>query len=366
MTRLPAAAVVALGSVIWIASADASQITSVNPSSGSTAGGTTITINGNGFSAAGNAVSIGSVACPVTSEASDEIQCTLPEGSGASRPIQVVGGGAASPPFPFAYKPPAITSVTAASAPATGGFSLTIIGADFGPAAASRRVIVNGSVAKSCAADPLTPHSQVVCTAPAGLGHDVPVDITVDGQTSPPSPFSYDAPVITSVTPTHGPAAGGRTLTISGSNWYTLDSDFCSAAIRVGASPCPITNRTVDRLECDLPPGSAGLADVSVSAGCQNSNSVSFTYGVTASKCDAAKLKSVTSYAQCLGNTESNAAKKGVDPDPKAVAKCDDKFTTSCGKAESNSTDCSQLDTCDALAAGTGRKGWDGLIYGTH
>lgn len=366
MARLLVAAVAALGSVVWIASADASQISNVTPSSGPTTGGTVITISGAGFGAAGNAVSVGAVACPVTFESDNLIECMLPEGSGASRSIRVVGGGAASQPYPFSYDPPSITNVTAASAPVVGGFSITINGENFGAATTSRRVIVNGTAAKDCLADQLTPHSRVVCTAPPGVGHDVPVDITVDGQSSPPSPFSYAAPVITAVTPTHGPAAGGRTLTISGSNWYTLDSDICTAAVSVGASPCPITNRTLDRLECDLPPGSAGLADVSVTAGCQNSNSVQFTYGVVASKCDAAKLKSVTSYAQCLGNTESKAAKKGLDPDPKAVAKCDDKFATSCAKAESSSSDCSQPDTCDALAAGTGRKGWDGLIYGTH
>jgi hypothetical protein len=360
MRRTFLAAVVALASARVVSLAEAApQITSVSPENGSTAGGTIITITGTGFGAAGNAVTIGGRLCLVTADGPAQIECALPEGSGASRPIRVIDDlGVASPPYPFAYSPPAITSVTAASAPAAGGFPITIYGEHFGAASTDRRVSVNGSAAGSCAADPITPHSQVVCTAPKGAGHAVPVEITVDGQSSPPSLFSYDPPAITAVTPTRASAAGGVLITITGTNFGD------TAAVMVGGSSCPVDSSSDARVVCELPPNGGAPPDVVVIAAGQVSNGVPFSYQQVASKCDAAKLKAAAGYAKCLGTAEANAAKKGVEPTAEALTKCDDKMAAACAKAELKLTDCSQVGTCDALAAGTGRKGWDGLIYG--
>lgn len=356
MTRLLVAAVVALASAFWISPAQAApQITSVTPSSGPTAGGIIITISGTGFGAAGNLVPVGGVACPVTGETTDAILCTLPEGSGASRPIRVVGGGQASPPFPFAYDPPSITNITAASFPTAGGLTITINGENFGPTNASRDVMVGS---RRCVGAGVVTEI-LECTLPPGDGHDVPVEVTVDGQTSPPGSLSYDPPAITAVTPTRGPAAGGARLTLTGNNFGS------AAAVTVAGSSCPIESQSDTRVECVLPPPGGAPTDIRMTVGGQGSNAVPFSYGPVASKCDAAKFKSAASYAQCLANAESKAAKKGLDADAKAVTKCDDKFTASCAKAESDLDDCSQLGTCAAMAAGTiKRKGWDGLIYG--
>ncbi len=360
MRRTVLTAVAALASAVASSSAQAApQITLVTPDSGPTAGGAIITVIGAGFGATGNAVTIGGRLCPVTSEGPGSILCVLPEGSGASRPIRVVDDlGTASPPYPFAYSPPAITSVTAASAPVAGGFPITINGLHFGAASVDRRVSVDGAAAGGCVPDPVTPHSQVVCTAPGGEGHAVPVDITVDGQASPPSSFSYDPPAITAVTPTRGSASGGVLITIAGTNFGD------TAVVTVGGASCPIESASDGRLICELPPDGGAPPDVRVIAGGQVSNALPFTYGAVASKCDAAKFKAAAGYAKCLATAEANAAKKGVDPSAEALAKCDDKMATACTKAEVKLTDCSQIGSCDALAAGTGRKGWDGYIHG--
>lgn len=363
MTRSFLTAVVALASAGCISSAEAAHITSVEPEIGPTAGSISLTIRGLDFAAAGNSVMVGSQQCPVTAEAADEIVCTLPEGTGASRAIRVADGtGTASPPYPFAYSPPSITAVTAASAPTAGGFPITIVGDNFGPPGSSNRSIwgLGGNIElTSCLQDPAIPHSRLVCTAPPGVGHDVPVAVVVDGQTSPPSPFSYDPPAITAITPTRGPAAGGAIITIRG------DSFGNAAAVMVGASQCPIEAQTHDRIECELPPDGGAPASVRVLVGGQASNAFAYSYQQVPSKCDAAKLKVVAGYAKCLGTAEANATKKGTSPTAEALAKCDDKMATACAKAESSSSDCSQPGTCDALAAGTGRKGWDGLIHGS-
>lgn len=358
MTRSFLAAVTALASAVCIASAEAAHITSVEPEMGPTAGSVSLTIRGLDFAPAGNSVMVGGRTCPITSEAADEVVCVLPEGTGASNPIRVVdGAGIASPPYPFAYSPPAITSVTAASAPTAGNVPITIIGQHFGASGSDRRVSVNGSAA-GCNAALEVPHTQVVCDLPPGEGIGVPVEVTVDGQRSAASGLSYDPPAITAITPTRGPAAGGAIITIRGESFGS------AAVVLVGASLCPIEVQTHDRIECELPPDGGVPPSVRVLASGQASNAVAFDYTQVASKCDAGKLKAAAGYAKCLGTAEANAAKKGLEPTAEALGKCGDKMATACAKAESSSSDCSQPGTCDALAAGTGRKGWDGMIYG--
>jgi hypothetical protein len=169
---------------------------------------------------------------------------------------------------------------------------------------------------------------------------------------------SAEAAHITSVEPELGPTAGSISITIRG------DSFGSAATVIVGASPCPIEAQTHDRIECELPPDGGAPASVRVLAGGQASNAFAYSYAQVASKCDAAKLKAAAGHAKCLGTAEANAAKKGISPTAEAIAKCDDKMATACAKAESSSGDCSQPGTCDALAAGTGYRGWDGLIHG--
>lgn len=355
MIRLLVVAVAALVSAVWIPSAQAApQITSVTPSSGPTAGGAVITISGTGFGAAGNFVAVGGQACTVTAETTDEIQCTLPEGSGASRPIRVVGGGQASPPFPFAYDPPSITSITATSFPTAGGLTITINGENFGPSSASRDVMVGN---KRCVgAGQVT--EIVACTLPPGDGHDVPVDVTVDGQTSLPSSLSYDPPAITAVTPTRGAAAGGTRLTLTGNNFGS------NALVTVGGASCPIGAQSDTRVECTLPPPSAAPPVIAMTVGGQPSNDVPYSYQPVVSKCDAAKSKAAGSYAACLSNADAAGSKKGIDPSSTAVTKCDEKFDASCTKAETKLDDCSQPASCAATGSEIKirHKGWDGTI----
>lgn len=337
-------AVVALVSIVWTAAATAApQITNVIPGSGPTAGGTSITIVGSGFDAAGNLVAVGGSPCPVTEVALDRLVCTLPAGSGASRPIRVVdGGGQASPPFPFGYDTPSITSITASSFPTAGGSIITITGQNFGAAGTSRHITVTVSICGE--AQPTIDHVQLQCRLPPGEGLDVPVEVEVDGQrSSAPGHLSYDPPAITAVAPTRGSAAGGVRLTIHGQNFGS------ASAITVGGSSCSDVLQSQTQLECTSPPASGAPPDVRVTAGGQASNSFPFSNQMIVSKCDAAKFKAAASLAQCLLGTESKGDKKGIAADAVAVAKCDDKFTASCTKAETKLDDCTQVGTCSSI-----------------
>lgn len=355
------AAAAALTSACWITTANAApQISSVFPASGPTAGNAIITIVGTNFAPAGNAVMVGPNECHVTGESPAQITCELPEGSGASRPIRVIDGvGTASPPFPFSYAPPEVTNIMAASAPTAGGVLITINGANFGADGVARRVTIDG---KSVCTGPSTvvAHGSVSCTLPPGQGTNLAVEMAVDGQTSTINgTLGYDGPAITAVTPTHGRAIGGTPLTIDGANFGA------SANVLIGATPCPVEVQTDDHLECNLPPETPGAAsDVRVLVSGQASGTFPFSYQAVASKCDTAKFKAASAYTKCLGTADANAAKKGLQVAAAAVAKCDDKMTASCAKAESASGDCSQPGTCAALALKIKHRGWDGLIYG--
>jgi hypothetical protein len=333
------------------------SITDVTPSHGPTAGGFAITISGASFSAAGNSVLVSSRSCSVTGETPEQIVCTAPEGSGASAPVRVLDSlGLASQPFPFGYDAPALTNVTPSSGSTAGNVLLTINGLNFGPDGAARSVTIGTAACPPAVGAPAS-HTSIVCTLPEGQGHDLALDVTVDGQVSSAAlSFSYDPPSITSVTPSSGASIGGTRLTINGNNFGT------QAFAGVGGTLCPVQLQTHTRVECTLPAGFGSNVPVQVTVGGQLSNVGSFSYAIVASKCDAAKWKAAGQHAACLANAESKAAKKGVAPDAVAVTKCDDKFTASCTKAETKLEDCSQLGTCDDLSLDD--KGWDGTIKG--
>ncbi len=87
-------------------------VTGVNPSSGSTAGGTSITITGTGF-AAGATVNVGGVACTnVNVVSATSITCTTPAGSAGTASVVVTAGGQSSVANTlFTYAAPPTTTV---------------------------------------------------------------------------------------------------------------------------------------------------------------------------------------------------------------------------------------------------------------
>src|SRR5205807_1251648 len=113
---------------------------------------------------------------------------------------------------------PTVSGVNPASGPAAGGTNVTITGTNFtsgatvafGPNAATNVVISNST--------------QITATSPPGSGT---VDVTVTtpsggiSATNAQDKFPYQppAPAVTSISPSSGPAAGGTTVTISGTNF---------------------------------------------------------------------------------------------------------------------------------------------------
>ena len=201
-----------------------------------TAGGAVITITGNNFGR-DPLVTIGGMNCviPTGGVSSNQIICLSPVGQGIQQALTVrVAGQKSNPPLTLDYYPPGITSVSPATADTAGGTLITLFGTNFGTVAT---VQLGTNV---CALQSVS-HTAILCTVPPGQGVGLSLVVTVSQQTNQPFYFSYGSPVITSVTPSVLPTAGGALITVSGKNFgqtprVTLDGAVCTIATNGFAS----------------------------------------------------------------------------------------------------------------------------------
>jgi uncharacterized repeat protein (TIGR02543 family) len=170
----------------------APTITSVSPTSGSTAGGA-VTISGAGFT--GTHVFFGGSAGTITSVNPTTIETQAPPGvAGATVAVVVVNtdGGTAVLDGAFTYAlpppaPPTIANVAPPDGPLDGGTSFTVIGTGFGPGTTVR---VGGKPATDIV---VWSDTFVSATAPAGTQAG-PVDVAVStaaGEAVKPSSYNY-------------------------------------------------------------------------------------------------------------------------------------------------------------------------------
>jgi fibronectin type 3 domain-containing protein len=247
-------------------------VTVVSPNTGSTGGGTAVTITGTNF-ATGATVTFGATAATNVVVASNtSITATTPAGSAGSVTVKVtVGSQSGSLTNGFTYAAiPGVTSVSPNSGPAAGGTAVTITGSNFaagatvtfGGAAATNVVVVSGT--------------SITATAPAGSAGAVTVAVTVSGQSGNlASGFTYiGVPTVTGVSPNTGPTAGGTAVTITGTNFAAGATVAFSAA----ATNVVVVNST--SITATTPAGAAGAVTVAVTNPGNQSGSLAsaFTY----------------------------------------------------------------------------------------
>jgi hypothetical protein len=208
----------------------APTVASVEPESGSSAGGTPVTIRGAGF-AAGASVEVGGVAASSVDVLSEtELSAVTPAHALGGAEVVVAdanrvstGGPTytyvqSSPPPPL----PTVTSINPESGSSAGGTPVTITGSGFitgattveigGVAASSVQVISDTELTAVAPANALGAAEVVVADANgASTGGPAFTYVT----TSPPS----QAPTVTSISPESGPSEGGTTVTIIGSGF---------------------------------------------------------------------------------------------------------------------------------------------------
>ncbi len=264
------------GGFTYTAPASTPTLTSVAPSSGSTAGGTTITLTGTNFVSGATVRVGGTAATNVTFVGATQVTARTPAGTAGARDVQITNpnGQAATRTGGFNYTAPTavptLTSVAPSSGATAGGTTITLTGTNFVSGATVR---VGGTAATNVTFGSAT---QVTARTPAGTAGARDVQITnPNGQVATRTGgFTYTAtgtgPTITAVTPSSGPATGGTTITITGAN-YVLGA---GGDIRVGGRTCSnIQYISSTQLRATTLSGTVGAADVLV----RNPNGVTVT-----------------------------------------------------------------------------------------
>lgn len=233
-------------SPIFNAAGPMAALQSISPTTGPTAGGISLTLNGSAFGA--STVTVGGITCPVTSSSMTQLVCTLPPGEGQAQ-VVVTTGGMGSNPQSFTYAKPTLSSLMPSTGPTTGGTPITLTGSDFGASA---------TVTFGTAPCPVTSRSatQLVCAHPSGIG-TVGVTVRNGAQSSNELPFTYAPATLMSLAPVAPATVGGTPLTLTGSNF-----GIAGATVLVDGDACPVQTQTHTQIVCTLPAGRGGTVQV--------------------------------------------------------------------------------------------------------
>jgi IPT/TIG domain len=249
----------------------APTITSFEPASATTSGGTAVTITGTNFQS-GATVKFGAVdASGVNVQSATTIVAMAPPQAAGTTSITVTNPdvqSATANGFTYIVPAPAVTTVSPSSGPSNGGTIVQITGANFQNGAtvmfgtkAAQSVVVNGT-------------NQILAITPAAVATEqqsLPADIIIrnpDGQSvTATGGFTYTAaPLsISAISPGSGSNDGGTIVSISGSGFT---SALAGASVTFGGVPATeLTVHDAATLTVKLPPHANGNVDVAVTMG---------------------------------------------------------------------------------------------------
>ncbi len=236
-------------------------VTGITPTSGPAIGGTVVTITGTNFTNQSTVAFGSTAASSVKVDSGTQIMATAPAGTGTVDVTVTTTGGtsAKSAADEYAYQPPDISGISPTHGPAVGGTTVTISGVNFSGATA---VDFGSTPATSFA---FKSDGQITATSPAGTG-TVQVTVTTPSGTSNGMQYSYDAPSITGISPTRGPALGGTTVTISGVNFSGV------TAVDFGSTPATSFAFKSDGQITATSPAGTGTVQVTVTTPSGTSN----------------------------------------------------------------------------------------------
>ena len=234
-------------------------VSSLAPTSGGTAGGTTLTITGNGFgtSKSGISVDIGGENCVIMSVMPSEIVCKTTAHSAGVVDLTVSAVGFnAKLEASYTYDPslePNITALEPARGPVYGGTLLTIKGNAF-PDVISEVEVMIGS--KRCDVKNTT-STEITCTVPRNPPGDAKV--FVDTQRNGRASFNGGQSInytyvltVTDISPRRGSLNGDTVVTIHGEGFHANKSQN---VIMLGFVKCKVMECNETRLKCTTPGG---------------------------------------------------------------------------------------------------------------
>ena len=272
----------------------APTVTQISPSSGSTAGGTTVTISGANFQSSATVTFGGVASTNVLVTSSSTITAVTPAAS-ASGAVPVVvrnpdGQSVSFSSFNYTVAGPAINSVSPATGPTSGGTIFTINGTGF---AAGATVTVGGRAAGEVN---VVSSTTITAMAPLGIASEeggLPEDVVVtnpDGtRITKAGAFQYFIPPLNvdSVSPKTGYPAGGIDVTISGAGFNGAVVSNVSFG-GVAATNIRVVNPVT--MLVTAPAHAAGTVDVVVTVGGTSSTlAKGYTYETSTTRKRAAR-----------------------------------------------------------------------------
>lgn len=171
-------------------------------------GGKTLTITGTNLGASPLVVFGGSRALDIQEHSHSHVRFVIPPGEGAIIELALYAGNQVTKTA-FSYERPVIYTIAVSDASTSGGGVMMLTGANFGSSALSSMHAVALGDAFACAVTSVT-HDLLKCTLDEGQGKGLNVVVSVSGQRSlnANASFSYDAPVIRTISQTDGPTSG--------------------------------------------------------------------------------------------------------------------------------------------------------------
>ncbi|HET6503335.1 MAG TPA: IPT/TIG domain-containing protein [Amycolatopsis sp.] len=224
----------------------------VTPTSGTSAGGTTVDIYGSNLQNT-SAVRFGTKpATSFTQASATHVQAVSPAGNGVVGVALTTPGGTSAPVNFFYVTPPTKSALSVTSGPTSGGTSTTITGTNLANASS---VTIGGAAATITANNA----GSITVTTPTGTAGNASVVVTTPGGTTDGLTFTYvGAPTVSAVSPTTGSTNGGDTITITGTGFTG------TTEVTFGGTPASFGVLNDGQLAVLTPANAAGTVDVAV------------------------------------------------------------------------------------------------------
>ncbi|XP_028395269.1 fibrocystin-L-like [Dendronephthya gigantea] len=239
------------------------NVTAVKPSSGGTAGGTTLTITGSGFGTSKTDLSvlIGGVECEIVTIAPTEIQCKTGARSNGTADVVISGKNVSatlSEKYTYDSSLEAIiTSFSPTTGAVHGGSVLTISGSGFPNSASEVEVMVGGL---DCPVHNVTA-TEITCLLPRHKPGraKVVVDTQKNGRASYSGSvmnFTYVL-FLSAVSPSRGSLNGGTEITITGEGFH---GNMSGNVVTIGEKKCEVFDSTSVTIKCKTQNGGSIVA----------------------------------------------------------------------------------------------------------
>lgn len=242
------------------------SLTSLSPTGGNPAGGTSVTITGTGFETGMN-ITFGTGSCAVTAVSETSVTCTTSAHAISTVNVVVTRADESRATLTSAYtfrNAPNLTTVIPSTGSNQGNNAISLTGTGFIPGAS----VTVGVLA--CSSVTYVSATNLTCTIPSCGGSCPYANATVatrvtnpDNQASGTQNYTFaDTPIVTSVTPNAGALAGGGTVTIAGSNFKPVG--VTDPTVLIGAAACTVSVANNTSITCSTGADTAGTKNVTV------------------------------------------------------------------------------------------------------